>query len=101
MRGPRPVITGAPANVAYGVTFDVQAPDAGAIDSVALMRPCAMTHHTDAGQRYIKLPITGRDPGRIHVRAPADGNIAPPGYYMLFILDAARVPSFAHWIRLP
>jgi plastocyanin len=101
MRGARPVITGAPANVAYGATFDVQTPDAGAIDSVALLRPCAMTHHTDAGQRYVKLPITGRDPGRIHVRAPANGNIAPPGYYMLFILDAARVPSLAHWIRLP
>jgi hypothetical protein len=93
MRGPRPTITGAPASAAYGATIDIDTPDAGSIDSVALMRPCAMTHHTDAGQRYIKLPITGRDPGRIHVTAPINGNIAPPGPYMLFILNAAGVPS--------
>jgi plastocyanin len=101
MRGPRPTITAAPASAAYGASFDIQTSDAGTIDSVALLRPCAMTHHTDAGQRYIKLPIIGRDPGRLHVKAPADGNIAPPGYYMLFIVDAAGVPSNAKFIRLP
>ena len=101
LRGPRPTITAAPASVTYGATLDIDTPEAGGIDSVALVRPCAMTHHTDAGQRYVRLPITGRDPGRIHVQAPADGNIAPPGYYMLFILDAAGVPSVAHSIRLP
>ncbi len=60
-----------------------------------------MTHHTDAGQRYIKLPISSRTPGRIRVAAPANANIAPPGYYMLFILNAAGVPSMAHWLLMP
>jgi hypothetical protein len=101
LAGTRPVITAAPANVAYGATFDVQTPTPGTIGSVALLRPCAMTHHTDAGQRYIKLPITGRTPDRIHVGAPANGNIAPPGFYMLFILDAGGVPSVAHFVHLP
>ncbi|MGH8582805.1 MAG: galactose oxidase-like domain-containing protein, partial [Gammaproteobacteria bacterium] len=101
MRGPRPTITGAPASVAYGAAIDIDTPDAANIDSVVLMRPCAMTHHTDAGQRYIKLPITGRDPGRIHVTAPLDGNIAPPGPYMLFILNAAGVPSVGRFIGMP
>jgi len=100
MRGPRPSIGGAPASVAYGATIDIDTPDAGSIDSVVFMRPCAMTHHTDAGQRYIKLPITGRDPGRIHVMAPADGNIAPPGPYMLFILNAAGVPSVGRFTSI-
>ena len=101
MRGPRPTITGAPPTVAYGATLDIDTPDAGGIDSVALMRPCAMTHHTDAGQRYVKLPIISRSPGRIHVAAPANGNIAPPGPYMLFILNAAGVPSLGRFIRMP
>jgi hypothetical protein len=86
--------------VAYGATIDIDTPDAGSIDSVVFMRPCAMTHHTDAGQRYIKLPITGHDPGRIHVMAPADGNIAPPGPYMLFILNAAGVPSVGRFTSI-
>ena len=101
LAGPRPVITAAPATVAYGATFDIQTPAPGTIDSVALLRPSAMTHHTDAGQRYIKLPITGRTADRVHVTAPGNGNIAPPGYYMLFILDAGGVPSVAHFIHLP
>jgi plastocyanin len=99
--GARPTITNAPANVAYASTFHVETPTPGTIESVVLLRPCAMTHHTDAGQRYIKLPISGRTPDGIDVTAPADGDIAPPGYYMLFILDAGGVPSGARFIHLP
>jgi len=33
------------------------------------------------------------------VQAPPNRNIAPPGYYMLFIVNRAGVPSVAHWIR--
>jgi hypothetical protein len=99
-RGPRPTITAAPASAAYGTTFDVDSPDAGDVDSVVLMRPGAVTHHTDAGQRYVKLEITGRAAGRVSVRAPADGNLAAPGYYMLFVVKADGVPSEAAWVRL-
>ena len=84
----------------YGADFVVSTPDAGQINSVALLRPCAMTHHTDAGQRYIKVPIVSRAPNSITVRAPADGNIAPPGFYMLFLLTASGVPSEAGFIRV-
>jgi len=53
-----------------------------------------------SGQRYIKLTISSRAPGRVRVAAPANGNIAPPGYYMLFILNAAGVPSIARWLQM-
>ena len=99
-RGPRPVIDAAPATVSYGSTFDVDTQDAANIDSVALLRPCAMTHHTDGGQRYIKLAVPNRGATRLNVLAPADGNIAPPGYYMLVVLDADGVPSEAAFVRL-
>jgi hypothetical protein len=99
-RGPRPVITLSPANVAYGATFDIETAAAALIDSVVLLRPCAVTHHTDAGQRYIKLPITSRDADSLSVTAPANGNIAPPGYYMLFIVSSSGVPSVANFVRV-
>jgi hypothetical protein len=98
--GPRPVISTCPANAGYGASFDVDTPDAATVDSVVLLRPCAMTHHTDAGQRYVKLAITGRTAGHLTVRAPADGNYAAPGHYMLFIVKANGVPSEACWLRL-
>ena len=35
------------------------------------------------------------------VTAPPNGNIAPPGYYMLFILNNSGVPSVASFVQLP
>jgi plastocyanin len=99
-RGVRPVIATAPNQVSYGDEFDITTDDALQIESVAFLRPCAMTHHTDAGQRFVKIGITQRDPNRIRVKAPTNGNIAPPGYYMLFIVSADGVPSVAKFMRL-
>jgi plastocyanin len=98
--GPRPTITNAPANVSYGASFDIDTPDASQIASVVLLRPASVTHHTDAGARYIKIPILSRTASRLTLRAPANGNIAPPGYYMAFIVDGDNVPSIARFVRL-
>ena len=38
--------------------------------------------------------------GVLNVTAPPTGNIAPPGYYMLFILNSAGVPSVASFVQL-
>ncbi|HEV2951952.1 MAG TPA: galactose oxidase-like domain-containing protein, partial [Actinomycetota bacterium] len=99
-RGPRPVITAVPANVAFGADFDVDTPDADDVDSVVFLRPCSVTHHTDAGQRHVRLEIRSRDPASLTVRAPANGNVAPPGYYMLFLVSAMGVPSEARFVRI-
>jgi hypothetical protein len=34
------------------------------------------------------------------ITPPSDARLAPPGYYMLFVLDAAGVPSMARIVRL-
>lgn len=99
-RGPRPVITAVPGNVAYGASFDVDTPDADDIDSVVFLRPCSVTHHTDAGQRYVRLEVVSRDPASLTVRAPGNGNVAPPGYYMLFLITASGVPSEARFVQV-
>ncbi|MGH8584458.1 MAG: galactose oxidase-like domain-containing protein [Gammaproteobacteria bacterium] len=98
--GARPVITAVPGNIAYAVNFDVDTPDTAGIDTVVLLRPASVTHHTDAGARYIKLPIHARTAVRLTVGAPAHGAIAPPGHYMLFIVDGDGVPSVARFIRM-
>jgi hypothetical protein len=98
--GPRPVITAAPAAIAHGAAFDIDTPDPGGVDSVVLIRPAAVTHHTDAGQRYVKLAMTGRTATQVGVLAPDNGNLAPPGFYMLFLVKANGVPSEAAWQQL-
>lgn len=98
---PRPAITGAPASVAYSAVFLVQTPDPASIAEVVLIRPGAVTHGFNMTQRVVECVIVGgADPGAVGVQAPPDGNIAPPGHYLLFILTAGRAPSLGQWIRI-
>jgi len=97
----RPAITGVTpaAAIDYGGSFQVQTPDAASITSVVLMRPGAPTHAFDMEQRFVGLSYTGGS-GVLNVTAPPNGNVAPPGYYMLFILNSAGVPSVASFVHL-
>ena len=96
----RPAITSvSPATLSYGAGFQVQTPDAANVNSVVLMRPGAPTHAFDMEQRLVGLSFTAGS-GLLNVTAPPNGNIAPPGYYMLFILNSAGVPSVATFVQL-
>ena len=96
----RPTITGvAPETVTYTSSFQVQTPDAASIASAVLVRPGTPTHAFDMDQRLVGLSFTAGS-GVLNVTAPPNGNIAPPGYYMLFVLNSAGVPSVARFIRL-
>ena len=96
---PRPTIASSPLIVGYGVDFPVTTPDALSIAKVALIRPGAVTHGFNQTQRYVGCAFTA-GPGALTVTSPPDGNVAPPGFYMLFIVNGGRVPSIARWIRL-
>ena len=96
----RPVISGAPSGaIGYGSGFQVQTASAADIASVVLVRPGAATHAFDMDQRLVGLSFTAGS-GVLNVTAPPNGNIAPPGYYMLFVLNSAGVPSVARFVRL-
>jgi len=51
-------------------------------------------------QRGIECVISGLGAGTLNVDTPPHANVAPPGWYLLFILNSARVPSQGRWIRL-
>ena len=95
----RPSITSAPASVNWGDTFTVQTPDAATITSAVLVRPGSPTHAFDMDQRMVGMSFTTSS-GALTVTAPPNGNIAPPGYYMLFLLNSSGVPSVAKFIQL-
>jgi hypothetical protein len=96
----RPAITGTSSSViGYSGGFQVQTPDAASISTVVLMRNGAVTHAFDMDQRYVGLSFTA-GAGVLNVTGPPNGNIAPPGYYMLFILNSAGVPSVATMLQL-
>jgi len=97
--GARPTISAAPSTAEYGTTIRVQTPDAANIASVALIRPGSVTHTLDMDQHYVELTFT-KGTGELIVDIPVNLNLAPPGYYMLFLVNATGVPSTAAFVRL-
>jgi hypothetical protein len=93
-KGPRPVISSAPSQLQYGQTFSVQTPDAARIAKVTLLRLGAVTHAINENQSFLPLAFA-QGGSAVNVTAPANANLAPPGYYMLFLVDSAGVPSVA------
>ncbi len=64
-----------------------------------LIRPAAVTHSSDPNQRFVDLPLSV-DGGNVDLNVTNNPNIAPPGWYMLFAVDANGVPSVARWVHL-
>lgn len=99
-RGPRPQITAAPPTMAYDSAVTVATPDAPDVAAAALLRPGAVTHSFNMEQRFVGLSILGEAPNQITLLAPPDPNVAPPGYYLLFLLNGLGVPSIATFVLL-
>ena len=98
-KGARPTITNAPQLVNYGTSFTVSTPDASNVAKVSFISLGAATHAFDMGQRLLNLTFQ-RGTGALTITAPASGNIAPPGYYMLFIMNTDSVPSVAKIVKV-
>jgi hypothetical protein len=96
----RPTITDAPVSVSYGQTFTVATPQAQGIARATWIRLSSVTHSFNMGQRMNRLTVTPNDAGSVSVTAPASPNHAPPGHYMLFLIDGNGVPSVAKIIRI-
>lgn len=99
-KGPRPTILSAPPPADYGQTFLVQTPDALNVASVALISLGSNTHAITMNQAYVELSFTAI-PGALVVESPSDERIAPPGPYLLFIVDGNGVPSTASLMVFP
>jgi hypothetical protein len=100
MSRPRPVIQSAPTSTTHSATITIQTPQAAAIKWVSLIKASANTHSCDTEQRLVDVPITARTSTSITASVTSHSNIAPPGFYMLFITDNNGIPSVATWIQL-
>ncbi len=64
-----------------------------------MVRLGAVTHSVNMEQRYVPLSFTAGG-GNLTATAPLNANIAPPGYYMLFVIGTDGVPSVASMVRV-
>ncbi len=98
-KGPRPTITSAPTTVNHGQTILVETPDAASITKVTWISLGSVTHSFNQSQRINHLSFSPTS-GGVNVVTPPGGNLAPPGHYMLFIVNGDGVPSIASFVQL-
>jgi hypothetical protein len=94
----RPRLTSAPPAVSWGEVFTVEAPDS--FVRASLVRPASSTHGVGMDQRWIPLTRVGGVSPAVELMAPADGGVAPPGDYLLFLVGPNGTPSLGRWITV-
>lgn len=92
-------ITSAPDQIQLGSTFMISPANAGTINEVNLVRVGSVTHSFNMDQRFIPLRFT-RTGNQLEVAAPSISSVAPPGTYMLFVVDQSGVPSTASFVSV-
>ncbi len=94
----RPSATGAPSTVAAGQPFSIATGNPSDIAYASFIRMAGTTHQVNAGQAFVKLPVSVQS-GRVGMVAPSVDQ-APPGYYMVFLVSKSGVPSIAPVVRM-
>ena len=89
-----------PQEWSYGSNVNIQSPQAGNIRWASLLKNCVTTHSFDSGQRLVDCGIVSQTGGTVRVAVTNNPNVAPPGWYMLFLVDQQGVPSVAQWVHL-
>lgn len=95
----RPTIDYVPPHLDYRQTLSVRTPDAATISKAHLIKLGSVTHSQNQEQRLIELEFTqGNDV--LHVEAPRKREQAPPGHYMLFLINQEGTPSHGEIIKV-
>ena len=97
---PRPRITSSPGQFSYGQLHTVGVNSAASIQRVTLIKTSSVTHSVNFEQRFMQLTFQILSSGSLSVRAPANPFVAPPGNYLLFVIDSSGVPSIARIVRV-
>ena len=95
----RPNIATAPSVLDIGKTFKLQVDNGAAVGRVALVKTGSVTHSWNMEQRFVELTFT-RTGNELSVQAPTRAGDAPPGFYMVFVLNTTGVPSVAKMLRM-
>ena len=99
---PRPTIISAPSTstaLTLGQNFSVTVGANNTISMINLIRVGADTHNFNSEQRLIPVPFT-QSGTQITATLSASPELAPPGYYMLFVFNTAGVPAIANIIKI-
>nr|GLL18138.1 aldehyde oxidase GLOX-like [Ipomoea trifida] len=94
--------------LSYGEVVSVQFKVSGKVDlnsvKVTMVSPAFSTHSFSMNQRLlvlniVKVKAAGEELYGIDVVAPDSGNLAPSGYYLLFVVHR-EIPSKGIWVHI-
>jgi YVTN family beta-propeller protein len=98
-RAARPTLVAAPDTIEIGATLHLNVGDTDTISRVTMIKAGSVTHSWNMEQRFIELTFQAQG-SAISAQAPARAADAPPGYYLVFVIDNAGVPSEAKIVRV-
>ncbi len=96
----RPIIVDAPPSIEIGETFAVDVAGSGPVTRVTLVKSGSVTHSWNMDQRFVEATFNTSG-SRLMVQAPTHAADAPPGFYILFALNASGVPSVGKMVQIP
>ena len=99
-QGARPAIGAIKEEWKYGETIDISFTHGVPILWANLIRNGVVTHSFNTDQRLVDLTILTQSVGNMKITVTSNSNLAPPGWYMLFLIDNDRIPSEAQWVHL-
>jgi len=97
----RPTLTSVQSTLNIGETFPLDYGGSGPISRVALVKTGSVTHSWNMDQRFVEATFSVASGNRLMVQAPTRAADAPPGFYMLFALNPAGVPSVGKMVQIP
>ena len=95
----RPTISSAPTVANPMSTLSISSPNAATVGRVTIVKTGSVTHSFNFEQRFIELAFT-RTGDTLNAQLPANKFETPPGFYMIFVLDANGVPSESKIVRI-
>jgi hypothetical protein len=77
----------------YGQSFTITSPQASYVTKVTLIRLSSVTHAFNESQQIYPVTFTKTTETTLTATTPPNGRKAPPGPYLLYILNGNGVPS--------
>jgi len=96
----RPTIVDFPSSVEIGETFALDVGGSGPVSRVTLLKTGSVTHSWNMDQRFVEAIFTTVG-SRLMVQAPTRASDAPPGFYIVFVLNSSGVPSEGKLVQIP
>jgi hypothetical protein len=94
----RPRLVTVPTTIQIGGSFSVTS-DSIDIRRVTLVKTGSVTHSVNMDQRFLELPFT-QSSTTSFIQGPSAAADAPPGFYLLFLINDRGVPSVGSIVRI-